>query len=172
MPTLRLYGDPALRRKAAPVARFDESLRTLAQEMTEVMHDHAGVGLAANQVGADARIIVVDLSGGERAGEAFALVNPRVTWREGVVGDEEGCLSFPGLRFPVRRAMAVRVEGQDLAGQPVIHEARGLLARVFQHEIDHLDGVLFFDRLPWRKRLAIWLKLPRLKAQYRALRPA
>src|SRR5207245_1788982 len=113
------------------------------------------------------RVIVVDLSGGEREDDAFALVNPKVTRRTGSFADEEGCLSFPGLRFPVRRALEARVEGQDLAGNPVIHEARGLFARVLQHEVDHLDGVLFTDRLPWRKRVAMWFKLPGLRHAYR-----
>lgn len=169
---LRLYGDPALRRRAAPVARFDEELRALTDGMIGVMHEHGGVGLAANQVGAAARVIVVDLSGGSREGEAFALVNPTVTRRAGSVEDEEGCLSFPGLRFPVRRALEARVEGADLAGNPVVHEARGLFARVLLHEVDHLDGVLFTDRLPWPKRIAMWFKLPGLRRKYAGLKTA
>lgn len=167
MRALRYYGDPVLRRTARPVSEVDDGVRALARDMFEVMHRHRGIGLAANQVGELSRVIVVDPSAGERPDEAFALVNPVVTRRAGSVEDDEGCLSFPGLRFPVRRALEARVEGLDLAGNPVAHEARGLLARVLLHETDHLDGILFTSRLPLPERVRLWFKLPGLKRAYR-----
>ncbi len=169
MRTLRYYGDPALRRKARRVDNVDDTVRGLAQEMIAIMQAKRGVGLAANQVGETTRVIVINLPAGEKEkeDEAIALVNPRVVKASGSYSDEEGCLSFPGLKLPIPRAMEIRVEAQDLSGNPVAWEARGLLARVLQHEIDHLDGVLFIDRLPWLKRLAMLFKLPQLKRQYR-----
>lgn len=168
MLTVRLFGDPVLRRRARPVPAVDESLRALARDMIETMHASRGIGLAATQVGDLRRIIVVDASAGEREGEAFALVNPRIVATAGSFTDEEGCLSLPGLRLPVRRALDARVEGLDLAGNPVVREASGLLARILQHEIDHLDGVLFVDRLPLFQRLALWFRLRRLRRAWRA----
>ncbi len=171
MRLLRYYGDPALRRKARPVREITEEVRSLAREMFALMRRHRGIGLAANQVGERVRVIVVDLSAGERERDAFAIVNPKVVRRTGSYEDEEGCLSFPGLRLPVRRPLEARVEGLDLGGNPVAHEGRGLLARALLHEIDHLDGVLFTARLPWAKRIAMWFRLPALKRSYRN-RPA
>ncbi len=167
MLTIRHYGDPVLRRKARRVKVVDEAIRRLAEEMSELMKRQGGVGLAANQVGERIRLIVVDPSAGERAEELFALVNPKITAREGSYEDEEGCLCFPGLRIPIRRALNVKAEGLDLDGNPVFLEGRGLLARILQHEIDHLDGIMMVDRLPLLKRLAMKFKLPRLKRQYR-----
>jgi peptide deformylase len=167
---LRFYGDPVLRRKCRPVREFDDKIRDLAREMTETMHASRGIGLAANQVGARERIIVIDPTAGEEEGETIVLVNPRLARLSDPYTDEEGCLSFPGLRLSVPRALEVRVEAVDLSGNPVAHEARGLLARALQHEMDHLNGVLFVDRLPWRTRLAMLFKLPKLKRQYRRRR--
>ncbi len=167
MRVLRYFGDPVLRRRAQRVRPGDPDLPALAQDMIAVMHARRGIGLAANQVGELKRVIVFDLSAGDKPGEARALVNPRVTRRAGAFTDEEGCLSFPGLRLDIRRALDARVEGEDLAGNPVAYESSGLFARVLQHEIDHLDGVLFTDRLPFLKRLAMWLKLPGLRRRYR-----
>ncbi len=167
MLTIRRYGDPVLRRKARRVKAVDETIRRLAGEMAELMKRQGGVGLAANQVGERIRLIVVDPSAGEHPEEYFALVNPVITAREGFYEDEEGCLCFPGLRIPIRRALNVKAEGLDLNGNPVFHEGRGLLARILQHEIDHLDGIMMVDRLPFLKRLAMKLKLPRMKRKYR-----
>ena len=121
---------------------FDAALRRLADDMIRTMHEAPGVGLAAPQVGRPIRMFVFDVGEGARA-----LVNPilRDEWGEQLA--EEGCLSLPGLYFPVRRAERVWAEGFDLDGHPVTIEAEELLARVLQHETDHLDGVLFIDRL-------------------------
>ncbi len=167
MLSVRYYGDPVLRRKALPVREVDESVRRLASDMIETLRRERGVGLAANQIGMRMRLIVVDPSAGENPEEAFALVNPRITSRSGSHEDEEGCLCLPGLRLPVRRALEVRAEGLDMKGNPVTHEGRGLLARILQHETDHLNGILFIDRLPFFKRLAMKWRLFKLRRQYR-----
>jgi peptide deformylase len=112
--------------------------------MTDTMYDEAGLGLAAPQVGISLRLLVVSDESGR---QVQALVNPAITAQGGQVTAEEGCLSLPGIFAPVTRAEWVEVEAQDLEGQPVRIQARGLRARVFQHEVDHLDGVLFLDRL-------------------------
>jgi peptide deformylase len=141
---IRVFGDPVLRERARPVERFDGALRRLAADMIQTMKEAPGVGLAAPQVGRALRLIVFDL--GEEEG-AKALANPvlRDEWGE-QVGDE-GCLSVPGLYYPVRRHLRVQAEGYDLEGQEVDIEAHELLSRILQHEVDHLNGVLFIDRL-------------------------
>ena len=141
---IRMFGDPVLREPARPVESFDEALRILAEHMIQTMHEAPGVGLAAPQVGRSLRLIVFDVQ--DDAGPRV-LANPvlRDEWGEQV--EEEGCLSLPGLYYPVSRAMRVWAEGFDLEESQVTIEAEELLARVLQHEVDHLDGVLFIDRL-------------------------
>jgi peptide deformylase len=142
--TVRKYGDPVLRRKAQPVAAVTPALEQMIADMIDTMYEEVGIGLAAPQVGISLRLMVVsDLEGRH----AFPLVNPVITERRGEVTAEEGCLSLPGIFAPVTRSEWVKVEGQDLAGAPIVLEGRGLRARVFQHEIDHLDGILFIDHL-------------------------
>ena len=142
---IRTFGDPVLRDKARPVESFDAALKQLAADMIRTMHEAPGVGLAAPQVGRPIRLIVFDV--GEEEGGAQALANPvlKNEWGEQIA--EEGCLSLPGLYYPVRRAQRVWAEGFDLDGHGVTIEGEELLARVLQHEVDHLDGVLFIDRL-------------------------
>lgn len=139
---IRTLGDPVLREPARPVEEFDASLARLADDMIETMHDAPGVGLAAPQVGHSMRLIVFDVGDG-----ASALVNPTLSGHEGEQEGDEGCLSIPGLYFPVRRAMRVVADGFDVRGEPVRVEGEELLARVLQHEVDHIDGILFLDRL-------------------------
>ncbi len=141
---VRKYGDPVLRRRAVPVGEITPEIRRMVDDMIETMYDEVGIGLAAPQVGISLRLMVV---GHEKSGDARAVVNPVIAEQGGEVTAEEGCLSLPGIFAPVTRAEWVRLEGQDLEGQPVSIKARGLAARVFQHEMDHLDGVLFIDRL-------------------------
>jgi peptide deformylase len=141
---VRKYGDPVLRRRAAPVAEITPEIRRMVDDMIETMYDEVGIGLAAPQVGISLRLMVV---GHEKTVGARAIVNPVIAEQGGEVTAEEGCLSLPGIFAAVTRAEWVRLEGQDLDGQPVSIKARGLTARVFQHEMDHLDGVLFIDRL-------------------------
>ena len=142
--SIRVFGDPVLREPAGPVESFDAGLRRLSEDMIETMRQAPGVGLAAPQVGRSIRLIVFDI--GDEVG-ARALANPvlRNEWGE-QIGDE-GCLSVPGLYYPVRRAQKVWAEGVDVDGHQVTIEGEDLLARVLQHEVDHLNGVLFIDRL-------------------------
>ncbi|WP_406231062.1 peptide deformylase [Nocardia sp. NBC_01009] len=140
---VRLFGDPILRARAAEVTEFDRELRQLVADLTDTMHDDGGVGMAAPQIGVGLRVFVYDT--GEAAGH---LVNPTyvVDGEEEQVGPE-GCLSIPGVRYDTRRALRVRASGFDMDGAPIEFAAEGLLARCVQHETDHLDGVLFLDRL-------------------------
>jgi len=157
---IRLYGDPVLRKKARPVTDFSEIPR-LAENMLETMFEAGGVGLAGPQVGEALRIFVAalyqDLPEEEeervplkkRVKETFVMVNPRITFAEGEQVGTEGCLSLPGLYSDdVPRKFRVRLEYQDEYGKPKVLEAEDYLARIVQHELDHLDGILFFDRLP------------------------
>jgi peptide deformylase len=139
---IRTFGDPVLKSRATLVKDFDEALEHLAEEMMRVMREAEGVGLAANQIGRLKRIFVAT-----HEDEQYAIVNPVIEERSEVTEkDIEGCLSIPETRVEVERPIAVTVSGQDPSGEPVRLEAEGLLARIFQHEIDHLDGVLILDR--------------------------
>jgi peptide deformylase len=142
--SMRRYGDPILRLLAAPVAAVTPEIKTLIADMAETMWHQVGIGLAAPQIGVSLRIFVMD--DGKRG--ARAIVNPVVTERGGVVKEEEGCLSLPGIFAEVERSKSLRIEGLDGDGQPISFEAQGLQAKIIQHELDHLDGVLFIDRLP------------------------
>jgi peptide deformylase len=143
--------DPVLRRKAKPVVRFDESLQTLIDNMVETMRLAPGVGLAAPQVGVSERVIVVEYAEDEEDEEApkklYVVINPEI--KEASEETElgiEGCLSIPGLQGEVDRSLELRLKGLTRHGQPIRIKARGWLARIFQHEIDHLNGVVFTDR--------------------------
>ena len=153
---LRYLGDPGLRAKAAPVEVFDESLRAFADEMIAAMYFYKGVGLAAPQVGRSSRLIVVDVGDRRDGTEVFALANPEIVEQEGKSLGEEGCLSIPGISEEVERSARVVVQGLTVAGEPRRIEGTDILARVLQHEIDHLNGILFLDRLgPLRRRMAL-----------------
>jgi peptide deformylase len=153
---LRFLGDPILRTKARRVEAFDEGLRAFADDLIASMYAHNGVGLAAPQVGRSLRVIAVDASEARDGSQAFALVNPEIIEQEGTVIGEEGCLSIPGVTADVERRARLVVEGLTPEGELRRIEATELLARILQHEIDHLNGVLFIDRLgPLRKRMAI-----------------
>lgn len=145
--TILTYPDPFLSTKAAPVTRMDDSVRRLIDDMFETMYAASGVGLAAPQVGSGRRVIVVDVSPVEKDVPPMALVNPEIVSRRGSAEATEGCLSVPGVEGVVCRPEFVTVKGLNELGDPVRFEAGGLLARAVQHEIDHLDGVLFIDRL-------------------------
>ena len=149
---VRIYGDPVLRRRALEIDTFDGTLRGLVDDMRDTMRAYRGVGLAANQVGVLQRVLVAEVPLGEDRVAELALVNPELSEAEGAVVSEEGCLSIPGIYEDVRRADKVRVRGLDLEGHPVDFVAGGYVARVIQHEVDHLDGVLFVDRLSALKR--------------------
>lgn len=146
------YPDPRLAEKSKPIDEVTEEIKELAEAMVETMYKEEGIGLAAPQVGALHRLVVVDISGPEVRKELMTLVNPEIITADGSCDSEEGCLSVPGYRAKVRRSETVTVKAQDLEGNDVTIEADGLLAICLQHEIDHLDGVLFIDKLSRLKR--------------------
>ncbi len=154
-----------LRKKAKPVRHVDGTLATLARDMLETMQKANGIGLAANQVGSLQRIIVVDISGMEESSEvpSIVMVNPAVVEEEGCWSMEEGCLSIPDIREEVERAERIRVRFRDLEFAEKEMEADGLLGRVILHEIDHLNGVLFIDRIGSVKRKLLRGRLNKLR---------
>lgn len=180
---IRLYGDPVLRRKAQPVRDFSR-VKKLAEDMLETMFEARGVGLAAPQIGLSERLFVAVEYADEPEEEerplrdlvrrVYVVANPVITHREGLVEGTEGCLSLPGLYSEeVPRAERIRVAYQDEEGTPRTLELEGYMARVFQHEMDHLDGILFFERLPKAKREAFLeenrAELARMQKEARAL---
>jgi peptide deformylase len=149
---VRIFGDPVLRQKARAVTTFDDALRAFIADMRDTMHAYEGVGLAANQVGVASRVLVVDVPIDEAGRAQFAIANPVIIQRSGSETGEEGCLSIPAIYEDVSRSARLTLTGQDEFGRPVEIEAEGYLARALQHEVDHLDGVLFVDRLSPLKR--------------------
>lgn len=172
---IKTYGSEMLRRPSRPVEKVDEAIRALAKDMLDTMHDADGVGLAAQQVGRDEAICVIDIPANadkNKEAEAFnagidmplVLVNPRITAEEGAQRGSEGCLSFPDIHGQITRAMQVTVEYTDLEGKPRTATARGLLARAIQHELDHLGGKLMIDKFSSIQKMAVNGKLRRLAA--------
>ncbi len=147
--SIRLFGDPVLRTPASPVVDFDRELRRLVQDLTDTMLDAPGAGLAAPQIGVGLRVFTWYVDG-----EVGHLVNPDLTLSEETQDGEEGCLSIPDLTFDCRRALRVVARGFDMHGEPVTIEGSELLARAIQHETDHLDGILFVERLDPETRKA------------------
>lgn len=157
---VRTLGDPVLRTPGRPVETIDDEIRQLVDDMVETMHAYEGIGLAAPQVGVSLRVFVYDLR--ESDAESGALINPEIIAHSGRVKESEGCLSIPELTEVVERAADVVVRGMDREGEEVTIEASGLLSRCLQHEVDHLDGVLFIDRVsPLKRRLLLgkWNKM-------------
>ena len=159
---VRTFGDPVLKSRAAPVKEFDESLERLAEDMLATMREQEGVGLAANQVGRLKRILVAAVED-----EAFVIANPVIEDRsEETAKEVEGCLSIPGIHVGVERPTGITISGSDASGEPLRMEVTGLLARVFQHEVDHLDGVTILERTDRESRKAAMRELrERLLAQ-------
>lgn len=152
---IHTWPDEVLRRKAAPVADFGGELQRLIDDMLETMYAAPGVGLAAPQVGVSSRLFVIDTSSDTEPGRVVILANPEIVLAQDQIEVEEGCLSVPDYSAKVKRARRVEVRGHDRHGAPVVVSGEDLLARVLQHEIDHLDGVLFIDRLsPFRREVA------------------
>jgi peptide deformylase len=169
MKQLRYYPDPILRQAAEDVVDFDDALRELAQEMIETMKNEAGIGLAAPQVGVSKRLIIAlqmkDPDDGDA--EPLVLVNAKVTSSSSDLWSyEEGCLSIPGVTSPVLRSEAIEVEYQDLDGNALRLSAKGMFARILQHEIDHTDGRLFIDYLSSAQKSLIKPKLKKLTEEY------
>lgn len=156
---IRLLGDPVLRKKARKVSRFDDHVRALAEDMAETMRGESGVGLAAPQVGVLERVIVIQTPENEEepgSGELYVVVNPKIVRASNDQEDGiEGCLSIPGYVGEVTRHRDITVKGQDVEGRKIRINAQGFLARAFQHEIDHLEGELFIDKLTAPDR--IWI---------------
>lgn len=149
---IKTYPDPVLRKKAEPVEKIDDEIRRLVDDMIETMHKAPGVGLAAPQIGVSLRVIVVDITVGEDPDAVIVLFNPEIVSYSDNVVVEEGCLSLPGIASGVPRHQKVVVRGINLHWEEVEIEAEGLLARAFQHEIDHLNGALYWDKLGKIKR--------------------
>jgi peptide deformylase len=157
------YPEPILQRPTEKVTEFDDELRTLAEDMFESMYKAIGIGLAAPQIGVGKRITVIDLSNQKDEKDKIVLVNPEIVHKEGKQVEEEGCLSLPEIRDKVSRAAKVKVKAQNLDGEWFEMEGEELLARAFQHEIDHLDGILFPWRLSALKRDLILRKIRKLQ---------
>jgi peptide deformylase len=148
--TVRIYPDKCLLTPAKPIEKVDDTIREIAKNMIETMYTEEGVGLAAPQVGISLRMMTVDVS--EDNTKPQVLINPMITERSGNVQSKEGCLSFPELYIEVSRAEKIKIEATGLNGEPIHIEADGLLSRCLQHEVDHLDGIVFVDRLSPLKR--------------------
>ena len=146
------YGHPVLHAPARPVDAITPEIQKLIDDMVETMYAAPGIGLAATQVGVPLRVLVIDVSVGRQAGQLIHLINPVFVEREGMQYEDEGCLSVPGYTARVERHAQVVVDGMNRKGEPVRHDATGLLARAFEHEIDHLDGRVYLDHLRGLKR--------------------
>lgn len=153
-----IYGDPALHKRASEVTDFNQELRDLVSDMFETMDAAPGVGLAAPQIGVSLRVFVYSYPDEDDSPRRGVIINPKLSHQiieQGEADEEldsEGCLSFPGERFPLRRGEKVSVEGVDLDQHPVHIEAEGWFARIFQHEFDHLNGIIYVDKLPFALR--------------------
>ena len=144
--------DPLLRKKCQRVDNIDDSLITITEDMIETMYDASGLGLAANQIGLSSNLFVIDVGIAQVKRDPAVIINPVITASEDEVMGEEGCLSIPDIFAEIKRAQHVEVKGYDLNGNEVRYEAEGILARAFQHEMDHLQGGLFWDNLSKVKR--------------------
>lgn len=163
--TIVKYPEPVLQQPGEPVTEFDAELRKLVADMFETMYAANGIGLAAPQVGLSKRVTVIDLSQGKKPEEKLVLVNPEIIFREGRQYEEEGCLSIPEIREKVVRAAKVKVRAQDEHGKWFETGGEELLSRAFQHEIDHLDGMLFIFRISGLKRDLALRKIRKLQRE-------
>jgi peptide deformylase len=157
------YPEPVLARKAQRVTEFDAALETLVSDMFESMYAAEGIGLAGPQVAVSQRVAVIDLSFQKDAAQKIVLINPEIVYSEGKLREEEGCLSLPDIRAKVDRAAKVRVQAQNVKGEAIELEGDDLLSRAFQHEIDHLDGILFLDRISRLKRDLLLRRIKKLQ---------
>lgn len=163
--SILLYPSPVIRKKSVPVTSIDGELQRFIDDMVETMYAAPGMGLAAPQVGALKRVIVLDPSDDRTSGRPMTLINPVLVAGEGQIVDEEGCLCIPDLNEPVSRFKQVVVKAYDRNEKEIILEGADLLARILQHEIDHLDGILFIDRLSTAKRLLLKRRLKKAAKQ-------
>jgi peptide deformylase len=157
------YPDPILQKPTEPVIEFNEELRILVDDMFESMYAAQGIGLAAPQIGVSKRLTVIDLSFKKNPEDKIVLINPEIIHKEGKQNEEEGCLSLPEIREKVSRSVKVRVRAQNVEGKWFEIDGEELLARAFQHEIDHLDGVLFIFRVSALKRDLLLRKIRKMQ---------
>lgn len=157
------YGDPRLEKVSEPIAEVTPEVRRLARDMFETMYFTSGVGLSAPQIGVNRRLLVIDVSGGNDRSKQVTMINPVVVEQSGTQTGQEGCLSFPGLFAVIKRPNYVKVRGLDLDGKEIHVEGSELLARAFLHEIDHLDGILFIQRMKKADREAVIKKVKKLQ---------
>ena len=159
---IKKFNEQVLRKKCEEVKKIDKDIKKLVVDMIQTMESNAGIGLAASQVGVLKRVLVaqVDL----KNQQILVLINPKIIKKSKEKEiDEEGCLSFPGIILKIKRAKEIEVEGQDFNGKKIKIKVKGLAARVLQHEVDHLDGVLFFNRLSFLKKISFKLKYPSIR---------
>lgn len=162
------YPHPTLRHRSKPIRRVDAELKRLVDEMFDLMYEAKGVGLAANQVDLPLRMFVANPAGERGAGEEMVLINPVLQRPKGSESAEEGCLSLPGIYGPVMRPKEVSLSAYDVSGSPIERRVDGFLARVLQHEYDHLEGVLFFDRMGAQGREELREPLEELEIEFRS----
>ena len=160
---IRLFGDPVLTTKALPVTTFDKELRNLVRDLTETMHDAPGAGLAAPQIGVSLRVFVWDCDDSEGH-----LINPSLDLSDEMQEGGEGCLSFPGMTYETPRSLRAVAKGFNMHGEPIVVDGTELLARCLQHETDHLDGVLFIDRMEKKTKQELQPELDQLAAATKA----
>ncbi|HLY42082.1 MAG TPA: peptide deformylase [Terracidiphilus sp.] len=159
------YPEPVLQQPGEPVTEFNSELRKFVADMFETMYASQGIGLAAQQVGVAKRVTVIDLSQGKDPAQKLVLINPEVIFREGKQYEEEGCLSFPEIREKISRAAKVRIRAQDERGKWFEMDGEQLLSRAFQHEIDHLDGMLFIFRMSALKRDLVLRRIRKMQRE-------
>ena len=163
------YPHPTLRHHSKPIKKVDADLKQIVAKMFELMYQHEGVGLAANQVDLPYRLFVANHQGDPAAKDAeFVFINPVISAGKGQAEEDEGCLSIPGVYAPVTRNLSIRVQAYNLAGEEIDMEIEGLFARIVQHETDHLDGVLFIDRLAPGKLSDIKSNLAEFELEYQS----
>jgi peptide deformylase len=160
------YPHPALRYKAKPLRRVDNELKNMVREMFDLMYEHHGVGLAANQVGLPYRFFIVNPEGDPTKAPEYAFFNPVIVRRSGTVEAEEGCLSFPEIYAPVKRSEKITIAAYNIKGEEINYELTGFFSRVVQHEHDHLDGLMFIDRLSPSGLLTVKQPLADLETEF------
>jgi peptide deformylase len=168
LPIVRIikYPHPTLRHKSKPLQRVDAELKKIVAEMFELMYEQKGIGLAANQVDLPYKFFILNLECDPTQAPEYVFLNPEISRKTGVAEAEEGCLSFPELYAPVKRAAKVMISAYDLNGQEINYQVDGLFARAVQHEYDHLEGVLFIDRLSTTARMTIQPALDDLEREF------
>ncbi len=164
------FPHPTLRHRSKPIVRVDQRLRDMAAEMLDLMYANEGVGLAANQVNLPIRMFVANETGKRGEGQEWVVINPEIDRPKGNEASQEGCLSVPGVYAQVKRPKSVRLQGYDLQGNELNMELDGFLARVMQHEVDHLDGVMFFDRISEETKRDIDGELYEFETTFESLR--